>query len=85
VIKSRRVRWTGHVACAGEMRNVYEILIIKPDGKRLCGRPTHRWEDSIRKYLREMGREGVVDWIHLAQDRYQWWHLVNTIMNLWDP
>jgi hypothetical protein len=45
VIKSRRIRWTGHVACMGEMRNAYSILVGKPEGKRPLGRPKHRWAD----------------------------------------
>jgi hypothetical protein len=53
-----------------EMRNAYNILVRKRDGKRPLGRPRHRWEDSIRIDLREIGWEGV-DWLHLAQDRHQ--------------
>jgi hypothetical protein len=56
-------------------------FISKPEGKRPCGRPTHRWEDNIGMNLREIGWEGV-DWKHLAQDRGKWWALVNTVMNL---
>jgi hypothetical protein len=68
----------------GGMRNAYDILVGKPEGKRPLGRPRHRWEDNIRMNLREIGWEGV-DWIHLAQDRDQWWALVNMVMNLWVP
>jgi hypothetical protein len=68
VIKSWCVRWVGHVACVGEMRNGYKILIRKPEGKRLHGRPRHGLEDNIRMNNKEIGWEGV-DWIHLAQDR----------------
>jgi len=42
------MRWTGHVACMGKIRNAYKILVGKPEGKRLHGRPRHRWEDNIR-------------------------------------
>jgi hypothetical protein len=62
-------------------RNVYRVLIVKPEGKRPLGRPRRRWEDGIRMALREIGW-GNVDWIQLAQDRDQWRALVNTVMNL---
>jgi len=71
-------------ACMGEMKNAFTILVGKPEGKRLLVRPRHRWEDNIRMDLRELGWEGV-DWIHLAQDRHQWWTLVKTVMNVWVP
>jgi hypothetical protein len=54
-IKSRRMRWAGHVAPIGEERDVYRVLIGKPEGKRPLGRPRHRWEDGIRMDLRETG------------------------------
>jgi len=54
LIKSRRMRGVGHVAGMGEMRNAYIILVGKPEGKRLLGRPTHRWEDNIRMDPREI-------------------------------
>jgi hypothetical protein len=54
------MRWTCHVACKGETRNAYNISVGKPEGKRQCGRPRHRWESNIRMYLREIGRK-VVD------------------------
>jgi hypothetical protein len=50
------------------MKNANRILVGKPEGKRLLGRPRHRWEDNITMDLREIGLE-VVDWIHLSQDR----------------
>jgi hypothetical protein len=65
----------------GEERNVYSVLIGKPEGKRPLGRPRRRWEDGIRMDLREIGW-GSVDWIQLAHDRYRWRALVNTVMNL---
>jgi hypothetical protein len=68
----------------GEKRNVYRILVGKPEGKRPLGRPRRRWEDNIRLDLREIGWGGM-DWIDLAQDRDQWRALVNTVMNLWVP
>jgi len=55
VIKSRRMRWAGHVARMGEVRGVYKVLVGKPEGRRPLGRPTRRWEDNIRMDLREVG------------------------------
>jgi hypothetical protein len=65
----------------GEERNVYRILMAKPEGKRPLGRPRSRWEDGVRMDLREIGL-GSVDWIQLAQDRDWWRALVNTVINL---
>jgi hypothetical protein len=58
-IKSRRMRWTGHVARMGEGRNVHRILVGKPEGKRSLGRRRRRWEDGIKMDLREIGWGGV--------------------------
>jgi hypothetical protein len=80
-IKSRRMRWAGHMARMGEERNVYRVLMGKPEGRRPLGRPRRRWEDGIRMDLRENGW-GSIDWIQLAQDRDRWRALVNTVMNL---
>jgi hypothetical protein len=80
-IKSRRMRWAGHVARMGEERNVYRVLMGKPEGKRPLGRPRHRWEDGMSMDLREIGW-GSVEWIQLAQDRDQWRALANAVMNL---
>jgi hypothetical protein len=80
-IKSRRMRWAGHVERMGEERNVYRVLMGKPEGKRPFGRPRCRWEDGIRMDLREIGW-GRVDRIQLARDRDRWRALVNTVMNL---
>jgi len=55
VIKSRKMRWEGHVACMGERRGVHRVLVGKPEGKRPLGRPTHRWEDNIKRELQEVG------------------------------
>jgi hypothetical protein len=65
VIKWRKMRWAGHVARMGEMRNAYKILVGKLEGKRWLGRPMRRWTDNIRLDLRKIGWEDV-DWIHLA-------------------
>jgi hypothetical protein len=59
VTKSRRMRWMGHVACMGKMRNSYKNLVGKPDGTRPLRKPRHRWEDNIRMDLREIALEGV--------------------------
>jgi hypothetical protein len=58
-VKSRRMRWAGHVARKGEERKVYKVLVGKPEGKRPLGRPRCRWEDGIRMDLREIGLGGV--------------------------
>jgi hypothetical protein len=84
MIKSRMMRWAGHVARMGENRNVYRILVGNPEGKRLLGRPRRRWVDNIKMDLREIGWS-VMDWIDLAQDRDQWRALVNSVMNLRVP
>jgi hypothetical protein len=55
MIKKRRMRYAGHVACLGEKRNAYRILVGKPEGKRPVGRPRRRWEDNIKMDLREIG------------------------------
>jgi len=81
VIKSRRMRWAGHVACMGVERRVYRVLVGKPEGKRPLGRPRRRWVDNIWMDLQEVGC-GYMDWIGLAQDRDRWWTLVSVIINL---
>ena len=83
VVKSRRMRWAGHVARMGEGRGVHRVLVGKPKGKRPLGRPRHRWEDNIKMDLQEV--EGGGDWMELAQDRDRWRALVNTVMNLRVP
>jgi hypothetical protein len=84
LIKSRRMRYSGHVARMGETRNTYRILVGKPEGKRPLRRPRRRWVDNIKMDLREIGWDGKY-WIELAQDRDQWKALVNTVMNLRVP
>ena len=81
VIKSRRMRWAGDVAHMGEERGAYRVLVGKPEGKRLMGRPRRRWLDNIRMDLQEVGC-GYVDWIGLAQDRDRWRTLVSAVMKL---
>ena len=84
VIKSRRMRWAGHVVRMGEERGVYRVLVGKPEGKRPLGRRRRRWMDNIRMDLQEVGC-GYVDWIGLAQDRDRWRKLVSAVMNLRVP
>jgi hypothetical protein len=68
----------------GEKRNEYRLLVGKPEVKRPLGRPRHRWMDIIKMDLLEIGLN-VVDWIGVAQDRYRWRALVNSVMNLRIP
>jgi hypothetical protein len=84
VIKSRRMRWAGHVAHMGEGRGIYRVLVGRPEGKRPMERHRHRWEDNIKMDLRETEINGV-NWIWLAQDRVQWQAFVNMVMNLRIP
>jgi len=84
VIKSRGMRWTGHVARKGEKRVAHRVLVGKSEGKRPLGRPRRRWEDNIKMDLQELGCGGM-DWIELAQDRDRWRALVNVVMNLRVP
>jgi hypothetical protein len=82
LVKSRRMRWAGHVARMGAERKVYKVLVGKPEGRRPLGRPRRRWEDGIRLDLREIGL-GCVYWIRLVQDRDRWRAVVSAVMNLW--
>jgi len=84
VVKSRRIRWAGHVARMGEDRCVYRVLVGKPEGKRPLGIPTRRWEDNIKMDLQEVG-VGRGDWMELAQDRDSWWALVGTVRDFRVP
>ena len=83
-IKSRRMRWTGHLACMGEERVAYRCLVGKPEGKRPLGGPRRRLVYNIRMDLQLMGC-GYVDCIGLAQDRDRWRTLVSAVMNLRVP
>ena len=84
LIKSRRLRWAGHVARMEEGRSTFIILTGKPTGKRPLGRPRHRWEDNIRMDLKEIGINAG-NWVDSAQARNYWRALVNTALNLRVP
>jgi len=84
VLKLRRMRWAGHVACMGEDRGVHRVLVRKPEGKRPLGRPRRRWEDNIEMDLQEGGGSRG-DWMELAQDRDSWRALVGTLRNFRVP
>ena len=84
VIKSRRMRWVGHVARIVEGRGVYRVLVRKHGGKRPVGRPRRRWEDNIKMDVQEVGYGGM-DWIEMAQDTDRWRALANAVMSLRVP
>jgi hypothetical protein len=84
IIKSRKMRWAGHIARMGEKRNAYRLLMGKPEGKRPLGRPRRRLVDNIRMDLGEVGWSDV-DWIGLALDRNRWRDLVNSVLNFRVP
>ena len=84
VVKSRRIRWAGHVARMGEGRGVHRVLVGKPEGKRPLGRSRPRWEDNIKRDLQVVGG-GCGEWMELAQDRDRWRALVSTATNLRVP
>jgi hypothetical protein len=84
VVKSRRLRWAGHVAHMEEERGVQRVLVGKPEGKRPLWRPRRRWEDNIKMDLQEVGGD-CGDWIKSAQDRDRCWALVSTVKNLRVP
>jgi hypothetical protein len=79
-VKSRRIRWAGHVARMGDERILYKVLVRKPEGKRPLERPRRKCVDWIKMDLSEIGCS--VEWIQLAQDMDWWQALVNTVMNL---
>jgi hypothetical protein len=83
MIKSRRIRWAGHVARMGK-KSAYRILVGKPEAKRPLGRPRRRWVGNIKMDLRVIAWDGM-DWSDLAQDRAQWKALVNMVRNLRVP
>jgi hypothetical protein len=84
VVKSRQMRWAGHVARMGEDRGVHRVLVGKPGGKRPLGRPRCRWKDNIKMNLQEVGG-GCGDWMELVQDRDRWRALVGTVRDFQVP
>ena len=84
VIKSRRMRWSGHVARMEVGSSVHKVLVGKPEGKRPLRRQRRRWEDSIKMDHEEVGR-GCGDWMGLASDGDSWRALVSTVMNFGVP
>jgi hypothetical protein len=84
VIKSRIMRWVGHVARMGEGRGVYRVLVGKPEGRKPLERTRRRWGHNIRMDVREVGC-GCADWMELAQDRDRWRALVSAVTNLRVP
>ncbi|KAJ4425726.1 hypothetical protein ANN_27922 [Periplaneta americana] len=83
-LKSRHLRWAGHVARKGESRNAYRVLVGRPEVKRPLGRPRRRWEDNIKMDLREVEYDDR-DCINLAQDRDRWRAYVRAAMNIRVP
>ena len=75
-LKSRRLRWAGHVARMEQSRNAYRVLVGNPESKRPLGKPSRRWDDNIKMDLREVT---VID---LAEDRDQWRAHIRELMNL---
>ena len=84
VVKSRRMRWAGHLARMGEDRGVHRVLVGKPEGKRPLGRPRRRWEDNIKMDVQEVGG-GRGDWMEFTQNRDSWRALVGTVRNFRVP
>jgi len=70
--------------CLGETRDIYRVLVGKPEGNRPLGRPMRRWEDNIKMDFQEVECRGM-DSIELAKDRDRWQAVVNVVMNLWVP
>jgi hypothetical protein len=84
VVKSRRMRWAGHVARMDEGRVMHRVLVGKPEGERPMGRTRRRWEDNIKMNVQEVGG-GCGDWMELAQNRDSWRAFVSAVMNFRVP
>jgi hypothetical protein len=84
VVKSRRMRWAGHVARMGEERGVQRVLVGKPEEKRPLGRPRRRWENNIKMDLQEVGGDRG-GWMELGQGRDRWRALVGTVRDFRVP
>jgi hypothetical protein len=80
-IKSRRLRWAGHIARVEENRSAFKIIRDKPTGKRPLGRPRYRWEVNVRMDLKEIGVK-MRNWIDLTKEKNYWRVLVNAALNL---
>jgi len=80
MIKSKRIRWAGHLAHMGKRRGIYRVVVGKPEGKRQLGRPRRIWEDNIKMDLQKVG--WGMDWIDLAQDKDRWRVLLEAVINL---
>jgi hypothetical protein len=80
MIKSRRMKWSRHIARIGKKRNACRILVGKPEGKIPLERPRLMWMNNIKMEVRDIGQDGM-DWIDLGQDRGQYRALLNTVMN----
>jgi hypothetical protein len=84
VVKSRRMRWVGHVARMWERGGVHRVLLGKPEGKRPLGRPRHKWKDNIKMELQEVGGD-CGNWMELAKDRERWQALASMVKNFRVP
>ena len=80
IVKSRRLRWAGHVTRMGNESGEWKLLVGKPEGNRPVGRPRMRWENNINHYLKEVDYTGD-DWKTLAEDREIWRAYVHAVMN----
>ena len=81
MIKSRILRWSGHVARMKVGRSAFKILTGKPTGRRHLGMPRRRWEENIRMDLEEIGINAG-NWVDSTQDRNYWRALVDAALNL---
>ena len=79
----RRMRWVRHVACVAE-RNLYRVLVGKPEGESPLGRPRQRRKDNNKISLKGTGCK-TMDWIYVVQDRDNWQAFANAVINLWVP
>jgi hypothetical protein len=83
-VKSKKMRWAEHVAHMEAKRNAHRVLMRKPEGMEPLGVLKHKWDCNIKIYIREI-EWGDMDWTHLAQDKDQWWALLNTVTDLRVP
>jgi hypothetical protein len=83
MMKSRRMKYAGHIACMWAKRNACRVLMREPERKRPRGKGRRRWKNKIKIDL-EIGLGGI-DWTYLAQDKDQWQALVKTLINFLAP